>query len=515
MLPTFVIGLREGLEAALIVSIIAAFLRRNGASLRGLWIGLTSAIALSVVVGVVLRLVEQSLPQAGQEGMEAVIGLVAVCFVTGMVLWMRENARHLKHDLESAAGAALGDGTTTALSVMVFLAVLREGFETSVFLLSTFQAATSPAAAASGAALGLVAAAVIGYGIYSGGVRLNLARFFKITGVFLVFVAAGLVLSSLRSAHEAGWIQFGQARTVDLSWLAPPGAIRTAVITGVLGMPADPRAVELLGWACYLVPMLLFTYWPASRRPSPAAVPRLQLGGAVGLLVLAAALLLAVPLPKVDVSTSAPLEGGGSAQVHVSARDGTLTLGEGSDQRTLAVADPQPSPVTGADTRWTVADEIKDRPDTLTLDELLTYTGNRVPVGLDVNRAGGPYSASWHSQGSAVIDTFEGGLVAGGSDTRLLLTLTGGGLTSPRVITVSDSADSWQVSTTHTRSAQERIATAQATARERVLWKHWFPGFLLLVAAALTVAGLRRRRAVRLSSQAAVSAEPFARSVGG
>ncbi|MGZ4452074.1 MAG: FTR1 family iron permease, partial [Nocardioides sp.] len=130
MLPTFVIGLREGLEAALIISILATFLRRNGASLRGLWIGITAGIGLSVAVGVVLRVIEQGLPQAKQEAMETIIGAVAVFFVTGMIFWMRTHARTMKKELESAAGDALRSGTTTALAVMAFLAVLREGFET-------------------------------------------------------------------------------------------------------------------------------------------------------------------------------------------------------------------------------------------------------------------------------------------------------------------------------------------------------------------------------------------------
>src|SRR6201747_694654 len=244
MLPTFVIGLREGLEAVLVVSIIATFLRRIGASLRPMWCGVAAAVVLSIGVGVTLEVVEQNLPQRQQEGMEAVIGLVAVVFVTGMVLWMSTHARFLKRDLEGAAEKALGNGTSIALVAMVFLAVLREGFETSVFLLATFQAASSTVSAFAGAVLGILAAIVLGYAMFSGGVRLNLGRFFTVTSVFLILVAAGLVLSALRTGHEAGWVTIGQGRTVDLSWLAPAGSIRAALISGVLGIPADPRVVE-------------------------------------------------------------------------------------------------------------------------------------------------------------------------------------------------------------------------------------------------------------------------------
>src|ERR1700709_1493044 len=143
MLATLVIGLREGLEASLIVGIIAAFLKRTGKPLRPMWIGVAIAVALSIAVGVVLPLVSASLPQAQQEGMESIIGLVAVAVVTGMIGWMNVHARNMRADLEQHAASALNDGTAWALVGMAFLAVLREGFETSVFLLAAFQSSTS------------------------------------------------------------------------------------------------------------------------------------------------------------------------------------------------------------------------------------------------------------------------------------------------------------------------------------------------------------------------------------
>lgn len=152
MLATFIIGLREGLEAALIVGIIAAFLRRNGRSLTPMLLGVGAAIVLSIGVGVTLKLIEQSLPQAAQEGMEAVIGLVAVVFVTTMVVWMSGHARGLKGDLEASATAALSSGSSGAMVLMAFLAVLKEGFETAVFLLATFSASSNAALAAAGRA---------------------------------------------------------------------------------------------------------------------------------------------------------------------------------------------------------------------------------------------------------------------------------------------------------------------------------------------------------------------------
>jgi high-affinity iron transporter len=210
VLATLVIGLREGLEAALIVGIIAAFLRRNGRGLGPMWLGVGLAVGAGIAVGVALWLLESALPQAQQEALETVIGAVAVVFVTGMLLWMNRHARSMKRELETSAGAALHDGGAWALAAMAFLAVLKEGFETSVFLLATFRAAQSAGLAAGGAVLGIAIAVGIGWGVYAGGVRIDLGRFFRITGAFLVLVAAGLVLTAVRTAHEAGWIVAGQ-----------------------------------------------------------------------------------------------------------------------------------------------------------------------------------------------------------------------------------------------------------------------------------------------------------------
>lgn len=290
MLPTLVIGLREGLEAVLIVAILAAFLRRTGARLAGLWIGVGAGVGLSVAVGVALRIVEEDLPQAQQEALETVIGVVAVVFVTAMIRWMRTHARDLRADLEASAASATARGTTFAVAVMAFLAVLREGFETAVFLLATVQNASSAPAALGGAILGIAVSIALGLAIFRGGVRIDMRRFFMVTGVFLVFVSAGLVLLAFRTGHEAGWVTVGQGSTIDLSWLAPAGSIRAAVLTGVLGIPADPRVIELVAWACYLVPMLAVLLWNG-----PAFPRRLRVAAAAGLVTIAGSLACLVP----------------------------------------------------------------------------------------------------------------------------------------------------------------------------------------------------------------------------
>ena len=276
MLPTFVIGLREGLEAALIVGIIAAFLGQQGRrdALRLVWFGTAVAVAICVGVAIVLQVISSDLPQRQQEGLETVVGALAVCMVTYMIIFMRRHARGLKKDLEGAAASALASGSNRALVAMAFLAVLREGFETAVFLLATFQASGNASTSWLGAVLGIGLAAAIGYAIYKGGVRLNLARFFRITGLVLVVVAAGLVMTAFHTASEAGWLTVGQAQAFDLSWLVRPGTPVSSLLTGVLGIQPFPAWIEVIAWLAYLIPMVVIVAWPAgqARKRAPVAV---------------------------------------------------------------------------------------------------------------------------------------------------------------------------------------------------------------------------------------------------
>ena len=181
VLATFVIGLREGLEAALIVGIVAAFLQQRGRrdALGYVWLGVGLAVAGLRRHRGRPAVLSSELTQQAQEGLETVVGLVAVAMVTYMVVWMRRHSRDLKQSLEGAASSALAKGRRCALVVMAVLAVLREGIETVVFLLALFRTAATPAFAGVGALLGLLVAIVLGYGIYRGGVRLNLSRFFR------------------------------------------------------------------------------------------------------------------------------------------------------------------------------------------------------------------------------------------------------------------------------------------------------------------------------------------------
>ena len=484
MLATLVIGLREGLEASLIVGIIAAFLARTGKSLRPMWIGVAIAVALSIAVGVALQLVSASLPQAQQEAMESVIGLVAVTAVTGMIGWMNVHARTMRADLEHHASLALGDGTAWALVVMAFLAVLKEGFETSVFLLAAFQSSTSVLGASAGAVIGVAIAVGIGVGIFRGGVHINLARFFRITGIFLVLVAAGLVLSSLRTAHEAGWIQVGQQTTLNLAWLAPTGSVPAALLTGILGIPADPRLIEVAGWLAYLVPTMLFLLWPRRHRPAgrPLAVMRFAIAG--GLVLVATVLALSVSLPSYSPPASAEAVGARGVRttvtVPVELRDAVATTHEGLPAQ-LVTATRSAAPT--------------DRPAVVSLDELVNLNGGRLPIGVNAAENPGPFAASWLTSSTTRIWVYRTGILDAERSSTTIVTLSGGGLTSARTIS-PDAAQtgSWRLPTASRDAVASHILQSRADAAELLLWKMWTPIVFALAALVLSLHALHAFR---------------------
>ena len=289
MLPTFVIGLREGLEAALIVGIVAAFLVQEGRrdAMKWVWAGVILGVLVAIGVGVGLRIAAQELPQKEQEQLETVVALVAVGMVTWMILWMRKHAAGLKGDLHSRAGAALATGSTAALVAMAFLAVIREGFETAVFLVAVFNDAKDPQAAGIGAVLGIAVAVVIGYLIYRGGVKINLAKFFKFTGLVLVVVAAGLLSNAVHTAHEASWWNSMLGQAADLSAVVKPGSVRYAIFNGMFGIQPKPTWGEALVWFLYAVPMTIYVLVPPKPKAREAAVGKTATRAAAGAAVVA------------------------------------------------------------------------------------------------------------------------------------------------------------------------------------------------------------------------------------
>ncbi|QMV74052.1 FTR1 family protein [Comamonas piscis] len=279
MLVPFLIMLREGIEAALIVGIIASFLRHTGRArlMPAVWAGVFLALGLSLFVGAGLQWMAAEFPQKQQELFEGVVGFIAVGMLTGMVFWMRKASRSIKGELQASVDKALSTSGSAswALIGMVFLAVAREGVESVFFLLAIFQQSSGWSAAA-GAFLGVALSVLLGIGLYKGGVRINLRQFFRYTGIFILVVAAGLLAGAVRRLHEAGiWNQLQQV-VFDSSGVLPEDSPLGVILGGLLGYMHAPVVGEVLAWALYLLVTLAMFFWPVKAAPAGANAPAPQ-----------------------------------------------------------------------------------------------------------------------------------------------------------------------------------------------------------------------------------------------
>jgi high-affinity iron transporter len=275
MLATFFLMLREGLEAALIVGIVAAYLVKIGRreALPKVALGVGAAIGLSVAIGIAVTLTIQELPELVQDGLQGMAGLLAVTVLTWMLFWMRRQGRALKGELEHGVDLAIGEGTTLALVGLAFVAVIREGVETVLFLIPILSFNGTGPDTILGGALGLVVAVAVGWAIFVAGVRVNLRRFFTVTGTVLIFVSAGLVAFAIGEFGDAGLIA-NTGVAFDLNSVLPDHGALGSVLRGLFGYRSAPTPLELLGYLAYLVPVLaLFIVdRPLIRRPTPPAV---------------------------------------------------------------------------------------------------------------------------------------------------------------------------------------------------------------------------------------------------
>jgi len=275
MFVPFLIMLREGLEAALIVSLIASYLKRTQRTrwFGAMWAGVFIAAALCLALGLFINATTGEFPQKQQELFEGIVAVIAVVILTWMVFWMRKVSRNVKAQLEEAVDQALQKGGNNgwALVLMVFLAVAREGLESVFFLLAAFTQDVGLAPPV-GAVLGLLCAAAIGALIYWGGVRLNLAKFFKWTSLFIIFVAAGLAAGAIRAFHEAGLWNHYQSVAFDLSATLSTHTLFGTLLESLLGYQEAPSVSEVVVWLIYLIPALLLFFTP-TRATCVAARP--------------------------------------------------------------------------------------------------------------------------------------------------------------------------------------------------------------------------------------------------
>lgn len=498
LLAAFLIGLREGLEASLIVGILAAFLKRNGSSLRPLIIATIAAIVLSIGVAVGLNVFSAALPQAQQEALETIIGVVAVAFVTTMILWMNTNARSMKASLEGEASRSLSTGGERAMAIMAFLAIIKEGFETAVFLLAVFQASSGgdDAPGIIGAAIGVAIAIAIGYLIYYGGARFNLGTFFKVTGPFLILVAAGFVANVFRTGHEAGWVNIGQLQVLDLSWLISNDSVVGALLTGMFSIQADPRLIEVMAWLAYLIPVMVIYLWPQKHSFSFERRQLVKRGAAILCVVVALGMAVFVPRVDTDVagSTRPVANSDQVSQVTlVSTTDDSATLsvdGPGGTQQ-IDLSKVSDGSLNGLPlAQWQASQQVTPDaglPTTATLAQLRDMNGGRVPSGLNVERTPGPFTiSSWSESLTYSARTSETSLLRASCDGKLLATLTGGGIDGQKTVSVSNAVDtSWAVSDDESSAAEDALNQAQLAAEESQLYWLWWPIVLVGVAVGL------------------------------
>ena len=265
MLPALVITLREGLEAALIVVIVAAYLKRTGRLklLPRIWIGVAGAVVVSIILGLAIAAGTARMSFKAQEAFEGGATLVAVGVLTWMIFWMRHHARSIKGELETKIDSALSSGHKLALPLVAFTAVIREGIETVIFLNAALTSSSDPAASGGGAVVGLLIAVAISYAMYQGGLKVNLRRFFLVTGGLIVIVSAGLLARSLHEFNEAGVLVFLNTRAWDVSDVIGPSTILGSTLGGLFGYEARPTYLQVIVYWAYLLPTLFaFFVWP-------------------------------------------------------------------------------------------------------------------------------------------------------------------------------------------------------------------------------------------------------------
>ena len=272
MLSTFIIALREGLEAALIVGILVAYILKTDRRhlLVPLWSGVAAAIVGSIGLGLILSKTSEELTERAEKLFVGTTSFLAVALVTWMVFWMKRTARTLKADLHGKVDLALRTGPL-ALAGAAFFAVIREGLETALFVYTNFKTIADTRSAALGLILGFAVAISLGYLIFKSAIKLDLSKFFRYTGVALVVVAAGVLSYGVHEFQELGWLPGGESYAWDVSSLIPKDSLLGATLGGLVGFDNTTSWLQLGIWTIYLTTVLgAYLSKPRTRALTPA-----------------------------------------------------------------------------------------------------------------------------------------------------------------------------------------------------------------------------------------------------
>jgi high-affinity iron transporter len=273
MLATILIGLREGLEASLVVGILIAYLTKIGRRdvLPRLWMGITAAIVVSLVVGAILQFGPSTLSTQAQEAIGGSFSIIAIGMVTWMIFWMARHSRHMTSELEHEMDAALHKSAGRAVVILGLVSVGREGIETALFIWASTNTGASPVLGLLGAVAGILIAAAIAYGIFRGIVRINLSVFFRWTGVLLVVVAAGVFAYGLGDLQEAGILGGYNTHAFSLAGVIPPTSWYGTLLAGLFSFAAEPTWLQVIAWLGYMAVVLPLFFRAQRRKPRAAA----------------------------------------------------------------------------------------------------------------------------------------------------------------------------------------------------------------------------------------------------
>jgi high-affinity iron transporter len=269
MLGNYLIGLREGLEAALVVSILLVYLQRTNrqALIRWVTYGVVSAVFASILVAFALEGVSSELEETAEPIFAGTVSFLAVIFVTWMIFWMKKSARTISTDLRNRLDEAAVAGGKIAVALMAFVAVIREGAETAIFYWAASQATGNSTVSLVGLTLGLGTAVVLGWAIYKSSASINLPKFFRVTGVLLVFVAAGVLSYGIHEFQEVGFLPGEDSVFLDLSSVLTEGSILSTLVAGVFNIKATTTTIQAIAYVTYIVLVLYVFLKPVDGRP--------------------------------------------------------------------------------------------------------------------------------------------------------------------------------------------------------------------------------------------------------